>query len=135
MATPDQPTYVTDTHGLIWYLAASPRLGKAAKAAFDQVADGQARLIVPAIVIAELVYVGEKRHAAVDVGAILQRLQGNPSVELTPLTVEVVLAMRAMPSIPEMHDRLIACEAKMRGAKVITRDEEIRKAGVGEVVW
>src|SRR5438128_1633718 len=124
----EQPTFVTDTHSLIWYLLASPRLGKAARAAFDQVAHGGARLIVPTIVIAELVYVIEKGRATLNAGEIVRRLQANSAVEIAPLTVGLVLAMEGITSIAEMHDRLIACEALARGAKLITRDEEISKS-------
>jgi predicted nucleic acid-binding protein len=53
-------SYVADTHALFWYLTASPRLGSQAKAAFDRGAAGQATILIPAIVLAELHYVNEK---------------------------------------------------------------------------
>jgi len=37
--------------------------------------------------------------------------------------------------IPEMHDRLIACEALLWKAKLITADVQLRYAGIVEVVW
>lgn len=36
--------YVIDTHALFWYLTASPKLGKKAKQAFREGADGDALL-------------------------------------------------------------------------------------------
>ena len=44
--------------------------------------------------------------------------------------------MRLLPEIEvgELHDRIIAT-AKILNAKLITRDKEIRKAGVVDVVW
>ncbi len=132
---PNEAVYVTDTHSLIWYLTASPRLGQAAHQAFLEVAHGEAKLIVPAIVVAELVFVVENSHAPVDIESVLRRLSANPAIEVTSLTPEVALSMRAMTAIPEMHDRLIACEAQARDAKLITRDKKILQAHVVETIW
>ncbi len=131
----DTPAYVADTHGLIWFLYASPKLGKGALSAFEAVGRGEARLVVPAIVIAELVYIAERGKAAVDVDWVIGKLSANPAIEIAPLSVECILAMRSLKAIPEMHDRLIATEAHRRGAKVITRDPMIRDAKVVETVW
>jgi len=49
--------YVTDTHALYWYLTASPNLGANARAAFLAGEQGQARIYVPSIVLAELYYI------------------------------------------------------------------------------
>jgi len=45
--------------------------------------------------------------------------------------------MRLLPEIEvgELHDRIIVATAKILNAKLITRDKEIRKAGVVDVVW
>ena len=131
----DPPSYVTDTHSLIWYLYASPKLGKGALAAFEAVGRNEARLVVPAIVVAELVYIAERGKVAVDVDWVIRKLSENPAIEITPLSVDRVLAMRGLGAIPEMHDRLIATEARLRGAKVITKDAEMRDAKVVETVW
>ena len=48
--------YVSDTHSLLWYLARDDRLGAGARTSFDQVASGDAKLVVPMITIAELVF-------------------------------------------------------------------------------
>jgi hypothetical protein len=45
-------TYVTDTHPLLWHLAA---LGRNAEAAFDEADSGHATMVVPAIVLAETI--------------------------------------------------------------------------------
>ena len=44
-------TYVLDTHAIVWFLTNDRRLGLAARRVLE---DGQSRLIVPAIVLAEL---------------------------------------------------------------------------------
>lgn len=45
---------VTDTHALYWYLTAMPQLSPAAKRSFDTAKRGEARLLVPTIVLAEI---------------------------------------------------------------------------------
>jgi hypothetical protein len=47
-------TYVVDMHALFWYLTASPRLSARAKDAFDEGKRSEARVCIPAIVLAEL---------------------------------------------------------------------------------
>jgi hypothetical protein len=46
--------YVADTHALFWYLTAAPQLGANALAAFGEGEQGQARIYLPSIVLAEL---------------------------------------------------------------------------------
>lgn len=41
------PTYVTDTHSLIWYLSDAPQLSLAARRAFDEAIRNRARIVVP----------------------------------------------------------------------------------------
>ena len=48
--------YVSDTNSLLWYLCGDDRLRAGAHTAFDQVASGDAKLVVPMITIAELVF-------------------------------------------------------------------------------
>lgn len=54
------PVYVADTHALLWHLANSPSLAHNAKIAFNQAKMGQAAVIVPAIVLAELIWIVQK---------------------------------------------------------------------------
>jgi len=53
-------SYVVDTNALLWYLTASRRLSRRAKAVFDEAAAGRALLHLPAIVIAELYFANVK---------------------------------------------------------------------------
>lgn len=52
--------YIVDTHALIWYLTSDARLGKAAKAVFD---DPNSHLIIPLIALAEAAFIVEKTNA------------------------------------------------------------------------
>lgn len=65
------PVYVADTHALLWYLADSPRLSSAAKQTFNQAEAGQATVVVPAIVLAELIWTILKGRISVDLRQVL----------------------------------------------------------------
>jgi hypothetical protein len=102
--------YVTDTHSLLWYFACPKLLGPGATAAFAKVAAGQANLIVPVIVLAELIFAIESKPASADFDQVLARLQASPNVCIAEWTLARTLDLRALQTIPEMHDRLIVAE-------------------------
>ncbi len=55
-----KPFYVTDTHAFVWYLAEDERLGSSAKAVFEQADRGVAVIIIPAVALAEALYLTDK---------------------------------------------------------------------------
>jgi PIN domain nuclease of toxin-antitoxin system len=130
-----RPTYVTDTHSLLWWLTRPQKLRPAASAAFAEVEANAADLIVPIIVIAELVFIAESGRAEVDLDDALTRLQTKPNVYIQPLELPRVIALRTLTAIPEMHDRLIVAEALARQVRLITKDEAIVTSGVVATVW
>lgn len=85
--------------------------------------------------IAELIFMVERRRVQVDVHQIARRISAAPNYEIVPLSLERVLDLQAVTAIPGMHDRMIVCEALAYGAKLVTRDEAIRQAGIVETVW
>lgn len=129
------PVYVADTHGLLWYFARPKLLGPGARTAFDLIATGQADLIVPVIVLAELLFAIESKPVSADFDLVLGRLQASPNVRIVDLTLACTLHLRTLRAIPEMHDRLIVAEALAHGATLITRDAAITAANVAPVVW
>jgi predicted nucleic acid-binding protein len=76
--------YVTDTHALFWYRIASPRLSATANAVFDDAAKGQATILIPAIVLAELFYINEKLGRPLDFVAEFDLLRAASQFELLP---------------------------------------------------
>jgi len=125
--------YVTDTHALLWYLARPERLGAQARQAFDEVKSGKATIIVPAIVLAELIWTIERGRIQTDLQRVLATICKHYII--TPLIPADVLKLPELTNIPEMHDRMIVAEAKRRNAPVITRDENISRSGAVSVVW
>jgi PIN domain nuclease of toxin-antitoxin system len=135
MPNKEFPLYVTDTHSLIWYLIDSPNLGPAANEVFKEIEEGEAKLLIPAIVIAEVIYIVESGKVKADLDSLIQRIQEAENFEVSPLGLDHLLCFKEKTKITEMHDRLIVCEALLNNARIITKDREIKDSGVVEVVW
>jgi predicted nucleic acid-binding protein len=113
----------------------SPRLGEAARVAFDEAVSGIGRVVVPAIVLAEMVMLLEKRRAPIEIDRVVAELRSAPGFALKALKPEVVLRIKDLTAIPDIHDRLIVAEALSAGATVITRDRKIIRSGLVPTIW
>jgi PIN domain nuclease of toxin-antitoxin system len=128
-------SYVADTHALFWYLTASPRLGTAAKKAFDESARGEARVLIPVIVLAELHFLNEKASKPLAFADEFERLRQAGQFTLLPFEPEHVADFDRDVSIPEMHDRIIVGAARRAGATLLTRDAAVTASAAVPVAW
>jgi PIN domain nuclease of toxin-antitoxin system len=129
---------VTDTHGLIWYLEDSARLGPAALEAFDACDRGEIIIYVPTICLVEILYLQEKGRIAPDLKDRFdaELRAGSSGLILAPLTSEVADAVSDVPrtDVPDMPDRIIAATALHLGLPVISRDRAIQLSSV-DAIW
>jgi PIN domain nuclease of toxin-antitoxin system len=132
------PGVVIDTHGLIWYLEDSPRLGPAARTAFAACDRGDSIVYVPTICLVEIIYLQEKGRIPTDLKALLDaELQaGTSGLVLIGLTPEVANSVARLPrdQVPDMPDRIIAATALHLGLPLIARDRKIQLADV-DTIW
>lgn len=128
-------SYIADTHALFWYLTASPRLGAAAKGAFDQALRGEARILIPAIVLAELHFLNQKASQPLAFAEEFERLRQAGQFAFIPFEPEHVLDFDRDAPIPEMHDRMIVGAARRTGATLLTRDTAITASAAVPVAW
>lgn len=132
------PDAVTDTHGLIWYLEDSPRLGPAARDAFDACDHGEIVIFVPTICLVEIIYLQEKRRVPAELRAQLDaELQaGTSGLIMAALTPEVANAVARVPrsEVPDMPDRIVAATALHLGLPLISRDRAIQLSDV-QTIW
>lgn len=132
------PDAVTDTHGLIWYLEDSPRLGPAARQMFDACDRGEIVIYVPTICLVEIIYLEEKGR--IPSSLLLQfdaELQsGSSGLALAALTGEVAEAVARVPrsEVPDMPDRIIAATALLLGLPLVSRDGQIQSSDV-MTIW
>ena len=71
MHSSNLPIYVTDTHSLISYLLNSSKLSFEDNKAFEEIEAGKAQLIIPAIVIAEIMYLVKRNKIEADVNDLI----------------------------------------------------------------
>ncbi len=64
-------TYMVDTHSLLWAFHKPGKLGKEARQVFEKVANGESRLLIPVIVLAELIFTIENKPVQADLEKIL----------------------------------------------------------------
>ncbi len=127
--------YVADTHGLIAYLSAPARLGSRGRRAFAEAVAGQAEIVIPVIVFAEMIFAVERGRVQLDVAAIVQRIQTLPYFRIVPLTLERVLELANITAIPELHDRMIVAETLAQQATLITHDLRVRRSAAVPTIW
>lgn len=127
--------YVADTHALFWYLAASPKLSRSAKQAFDESANGLAKIYIPAIVLAELHLLNRKLGQPLNFSQTYHYLRQSGQFVLLPLEPEVVLDFDEFAAIPDIHDRIIAITTRRLQATCLSADGEITRSGLVPVLW
>lgn len=126
--------YVTDTHGLVWYLEDKPLLGAQAKAAFDACDRGECFIFVPTICLVEIVYLQEKGRIVPQLfnQFYAALLAGKTGLRVVDLTLEVVSSMSnvSRAEVPDMPDRIVAATALRLGLPLISRDRKIQLSSV-----
>ena len=126
---------VADTHALWWYLRSPERLTAAANAVFRLAETGNATIVVPAIAVAELYFLSVKLGQAVAPSRLLDLLTAADGIELSDLGQAQLERLNGFPEIPEMHDRLIAAEAAVLDAPVLTRDAILTASPQIGTIW
>jgi PIN domain nuclease of toxin-antitoxin system len=131
--------YVVDTHALLWHLRDRARLGPGARTALDEVDGGRARVYIPAVVLAEMVMVAERRRVAgwtlAEVEQLVALVSDSRNYRFTSLTPELVYGSRHLTAIPDIFDRLVVTEALRLDVPLITGDSVIRQSGIVRVQW
>lgn len=129
---------VADTHALVWYIHANPRLSQFARSTVADIESSGDQIGVSTITLAEIAYLIEKSRIPIQTYdrtlALFQRVNAI-CVEI-PVDRRIVNAMRQIDrqSVPDMPDRLIAATAVYLGVPVISRDGKIRLSAV-DTIW
>jgi PIN domain nuclease of toxin-antitoxin system len=130
--------YIIDTHALIWVLEGNPRLGTKAKAVLS---DPSSRLILPAIALAEALWIVERGKTGIpSVTALLSAINDDPRITIYALDQAVIEQSLNLLEIREMHDRQIVSTAFVLQAQgetvsVLTCDQNITSSGLVTITW
>lgn len=129
--------YVTDTHGLVWYLEDSPLLGGRAKAAFDACDRGECIIYIPTICLVEIVYLQEKGRIAPNLFEQLRAalISDKTGLRIVDLTIEIASSMAHIvrDEVPDMPDRIVAATSLHLGLPLISRDRRIQMSSVTSI--
>ena len=131
--------YVVDTHALLWFLTASPRLSSNAKSILD---DPNNSSILPATALAEACWIVKRGRipTITSPNAIISSVNSDVRFTIAPLDQAVIEKSNTLASISEMHDRQIVATAKLlieKGENValITCDANITASGSVPIAW
>ena len=129
------PVYVTDTNALFWYVRHASRLSATADAVCRLAAAGQAHILVPAIVLAEVLSLTQIVGNPMPAASLIESINNSAEFILSPLGPEQLIGMEAVDPSLRIHDRLIAAEALAHQAPVITGDPALWQAEAIEAIW
>lgn len=130
-----EPTYVVDTHALIWYLRGSSLLSPTAREIFQAAERGETILCLSSISVAELYYANKKFGWFPDFGATYTSAKQRPYFRFVSFAADDVLDFDIDGRVPEMHDRIIAGLARRLTAPLLISDSAIRAIHAGATIW
>ena len=119
--------YVTDTQALVKFMMGKKVINDKAHQAFLAADMGECRIIIPAVVLMEVLYLFEKNRIDVSLLHTEDLLKGQ-NYQFEPLSLEILRTASEIDDIPELHDRLIAATAKYLDIPIITNDPLILKS-------
>ncbi len=126
--------YVTDTHSLVWYFSEDTRLSKKALAIFEESLK-EGIIIVPAVVMAEIMYIAKKGRITLTFEETLRKINEYENFDIAPLDVVILKIADKIEANMEMHYKLIVATSLYFGAILITKDELIRESRIVPTVW
>jgi PIN domain nuclease of toxin-antitoxin system len=129
---------VVDTHTILWYLSADPRLSENATAALDNATASGEPIYVPAICLLELTYLIENGRIPASTRNRLRQVLDSPlsPSRIAPLDRHVADALERVSrdEVPDLPDRVICATALALGLPLISRDQKIRASQV-QTLW
>ena len=126
--------YVADTIALVLRIERR-KMGPAAKKAFEAVESGQVGLHLPGMVLAEILYLAERRRISASLQEVEEYLRRHPTCKEAPLGLAVIRSAVEISDIPELHDQLIAATARQLHCVLVTNDPVIQASAFVKTVW
>lgn len=126
--------FVADTMAFVLWLE-KRKMPLKSKVKFQLAENGEAEILIPALVFAELAYLSESNRIDTNLDAAMRALAKNKNIKEYPMTFETVRNAFEIDDIPELHDRLISAAAKELGVEIITNDPVIEQSVHVHTIW
>jgi PIN domain nuclease of toxin-antitoxin system len=121
---------LADTHIVLWYLQASPRLAESTVKLLDDVVSHNEPILVSAVTLIELRYLAEKgAFTDAEVDAIHAAFQAEGTgFDVVPIDSGVAWAVGRIPrdAVSDPWDRIIAATALVCDAPLVTYDRKLQ---------
>lgn len=109
-------------------------LSKKALRAFEEtIREGE--IIVPAMVLAEIMYISKKGRVQVSFAETLEKVENYGNFAIAPLDANILRVADDLAVDMEMHDKLIVATTLHFEAALITKDQQIRDSGIVQTIW
>jgi len=116
-------------------MAEDKRLGKLAEEKFNLAEKGKAIILIPTIVLAEILYILEKKNYNMKFRDIINKIEFSWNFKIMPLDLRIIKEIVNLRKLNDLHDRIIVASALVMNAGLITKDESIKRSRYVEVIW
>lgn len=127
-------SYVADTMALVLRLERR-RLPQEVKAVFEEAENDNAGIFIPAMVLAEIGYLSERRRIETNLTEVKLYCSDHKLINVEPITELIIEKSFQIDDIPELHDRIIAGTAYSMELQLLTNDPIISESKYISVVW
>ena len=133
----DLAAVVADTHAILFHAAGGRGLGPKAAAMFERCERQQAVIYVPVIVMLEVSLLARVSRVNLrrTVRGFFDDLFSNPSYQPFDMAAEQIFIGDELRFSRDPFDLLICAAARALDLPLMTRDSDIRGAGVVRVIW
>ncbi len=123
-----------DTHAWLWFLTSDERLGSEAKRIFEAAEDGKETLVLPSIVVAESIYIIDKKGYSIKLRDIIEDLDLSSNYVIRPMDISILKALSGDDRDLSIHDKIIVITAENEDIGIISRDELIKEKAKVDVI-
>ena len=127
-------SYIADTMALVLRLERR-RLPQKVKAVFEDAENDNAGIFIPAMVLAEIGYLSERRRIETSLTDAKIYCSDHKLINVEPITELIIEKSFQIDDIPELHDRIIAGTAYSMEMQLLTNDPIISASKYISVVW
>ncbi len=127
--------YIIDTHSLVWYFTKDKRLSKKAKDILQKAEQDKNQIIVPVIVLLEAIDIQQKKKIQFEIEKLFDFIEKKDNFKIVDLNLFLVKEIIEISKDLDLHDKIIIATANFWDAKIISKDNLIKRYFPERIVW